>query len=123
MTPQENPESCDTVTAVKRRIACASLCLALLVGLAVLVGPGCYDPPKPDCGFVCGPGGACPDDYTCAADNRCHRNGTPASLMCATSPDARPDTTSGDAGIDAPIDAPGTDAALDADVDADIDAL
>ena len=42
----------------------------------------CYSPPEPDCGFVCGPGGACPDDYTCASDNICHRNGTDPALMC-----------------------------------------
>jgi hypothetical protein len=52
---------------------------ALLIA-AVLAG--CYNPPQPDCAFVCGPGGACPADYTCAADHRCHRNGAPDSLMC-----------------------------------------
>jgi len=45
---------------------------------------GCYNPPEPDCTFVCGPGGACPNDYTCAADHRCHRNGALDS-MCPVS--------------------------------------
>jgi hypothetical protein len=58
-----------------------------LAGLLSLAIAGCYNPPEPDCGFVCGDGGACPPDYTCASDNVCHRNGTPPTLTCsATSP-------------------------------------
>src|SRR4051812_34869787 len=52
----------------------------------------CYKAPEPDCGFVCGPMNACPEDYTCATDGRCHRNGTPASLVCGV-----------DAGVDARV--------------------
>jgi hypothetical protein len=44
----------------------------------------CYNPPEPDCGFVCGPGGACPMDYTCASDNVCHRNGASPTLSCGS---------------------------------------
>ena len=72
----------------------------------------CYSTPQPDCGFVCGPAGDCPTDYACAADNRCHRNGTPESLMCAP-PDAAismRDTIN--------FDSPGPDAPADADVTA-----
>lgn len=58
-------------------------CLAVLSVIAPL--SACYSPPEPACGFVCGSGGACPDDYTCASDNICHRNGTPATLTCTTS--------------------------------------
>ncbi|MBV8756639.1 MAG: Ig-like domain-containing protein [Deltaproteobacteria bacterium] len=36
---------------------------------------GCYSPPEPDCGFACGPGGACPADYSCASDHVCHHTG------------------------------------------------
>jgi hypothetical protein len=50
--------------------------------LAPIVVGGCYDVPKPACGFRCGPAAACPADYTCAADDHCHLNGTPASLSC-----------------------------------------
>jgi hypothetical protein len=46
----------------------------------------CYEPPQPDCGFYCGAGSTCPEDYTCTADNRCRRNGAPASATCE--PDA-----------------------------------
>jgi hypothetical protein len=67
---------------------------ALLV-TAVLAG--CYSPPEPDCGFVCGAGNACPADYTCAADHHCQRNGAPASVSCGPPP--------ADAAVDA-IDAP-----------------
>jgi hypothetical protein len=46
---------------------------------------GCYSPPQPTCGFVCGNGGACPDGYTCnARDSRCHLDGT--EVMCDGSP-------------------------------------
>ena len=50
----------------------------------------CYDLPKPDCGFVCGPSAACPADYTCnMADNRCHLDAT--SVACAPGFDAGTD--------------------------------
>jgi hypothetical protein len=51
---------------------------------------GCYSPPEPDCGFACGPGDACPADYTCARDHYCHRNGASSTLVCGT-PDAAVD--------------------------------
>jgi len=28
---------------------------------------------QPPCTFACGPGGACPENYTCASDGLCHR--------------------------------------------------
>jgi hypothetical protein len=75
----------------------------LLAALGVLLGhalPGCYDVPQPQCGFRCGPNGACPEGYTCkSSDGRCHLNGSPVSLVCGTV----------DAGVDGPRDA-GTDA-------------
>ncbi|HEY0193824.1 MAG TPA: hypothetical protein VGC42_22060 [Kofleriaceae bacterium] len=74
--------------------------IALAVGLAGLLGGSCYHVPEPGCGFVCGPDGACPGDYTCADDHRCHRNGTPASLVCATL-DAAPDAAVDAAIVDA----------------------
>jgi hypothetical protein len=52
--------------------------------LAILAAAGCYEPPEPDCAFSCGPGDACPDDYACAADHRCHRNGAPEPVICPT---------------------------------------
>ncbi|MCX5744325.1 MAG: hypothetical protein NT062_17685 [Proteobacteria bacterium] len=58
------------------------------LGWLVLVAgvmTGCYNPPKPACGFFCGPGGACPASYTCnAIDQRCHANGSPSDLVCST---------------------------------------
>jgi type IV pilus assembly protein PilY1 len=63
--------------------------------LVVIVLGGCYSPPEPDCGFACGPGNACPADYTCAADRHCHRDGAPASLMCGPPPDAAIDAPAG----------------------------
>lgn len=56
--------------------------------LALSVWVGCYDVPEPACGFVCGPSGECPASYTCnAADNYCHHDDAPPSLVCAP-PDA-----------------------------------
>lgn len=79
--------------------------MRLLVALGALLGlalPACYDVPRPQCGFRCGPDQACPEDYTCnPSDGRCHLDGSPASLVCGAPP--------GDAGVDG-----AADAALDA---------
>jgi hypothetical protein len=48
------------------------LAIALLAGLAA-VAAACFSPLKPACTFACGPGGACPAEYTCASDGLCHR--------------------------------------------------
>jgi hypothetical protein len=71
-----------------------------LVGLAVTAA--CYETPKPDCGFLCGPEDKCPDGYTCRANGRCVSESAPESLVCAAPPDARVD----DAPVDAVADAP-----------------
>jgi hypothetical protein len=56
-------------------------CIAMIVGLGAAAG--CYTAPEPDCGFVCGPSGECPADYTCNSSEKvCHRNGAPATLTC-----------------------------------------
>jgi hypothetical protein len=55
------------------------------VGTAIMLCglSGCYSPPKPRCGFICGADGACPKDYTCSElDNRCHLDGTALDDMC-----------------------------------------
>jgi len=52
--------------------------------IVVLGLTACYEPPQPDCGFYCGAGGSCPENYTCTSDNRCRRNG--ATDLCE--PDA-----------------------------------
>lgn len=82
------------------------LVLRALLVLGALFS-GCYDVPKPDCGFVCGPDSACPDEYTCADDHRCHRDGTPSTLVCAP-PDA--------AVVDGPPEPPDAAAPIDAGV-------
>jgi hypothetical protein len=109
------------------------MAIASLVALAGAIIAACYTVPAPDCGFACGPNGACPDDYTCAADHRCHRVGAPASLVCST-PDAAAPSDTRDAAIDGVSDAPvdatvdamadaSVDAAVDAPVDAPVDAM
>lgn len=71
-------------------------CLALVSGFLV----GCYDIPHPECGFACGPAGACPSDYSCnAAVNRCELTGSTPSCAAAldagmdTNPDSMDDVT------------------------------
>jgi hypothetical protein len=85
---------------VSGRLLSLGIALVLLVALGAAIA-ACYEVPRPDCGFVCGPGGACPDGYACASDHTCHRVGTPDSLVCA-----QPDAAVPDARPDAPDDAP-----------------
>src|SRR5688572_11065056 len=62
--------------------------LRLSMAIALFV-VGCYDAPKPQCGFRCGPAQECPEGYACGADNRCRAEGTADDLICAT-PDGGP---------------------------------
>ncbi len=104
--------------------------LALAFGAIV---PGCYTVPEPVCGFACGPNGACPDDYTCMGDSRCHLNGAPM-MSCGMvdaavdAPvvlfDGMPDSfVIPDALPDAMVDAEMIDGAVDAMTDAGVDAV
>ena len=97
------------------------IAIALLVVLSGAIVAACYDVPTPDCGFLCGASGACPDDYTCAADHHCHRVGAPADLVCST-PDAAIPADAIDAAVDAASDRP-HDGMVDAMVDAPVDAM
>lgn len=102
-----------------------------LLAVALALGAGCYNEPRPVCGFFCGPNASCPDDYACNAEGRCVLDGTPASTVCPgvdAAIDAAPDAPFDapvdamiDAAVDAMIDAP-VDAMVDADVDAMVDA-
>jgi hypothetical protein len=56
----------------------------------LVVIASCYRPPQPACGFVCGANGACPEDYACAEDNRCHLAGV--GSLCESAVDAGPDS-------------------------------
>ena len=94
--------------------------VALVVGLAGAIVVACYEVPRPDCGFICGPESACPDDYTCADDHHCHRIGAPADLVCGGA-DAAVDARPSDGMPDAPLDAM-PDAMVDAMPDATVDA-
>jgi hypothetical protein len=44
----------------------------LALGSVAILATACFNKPQPACAFLCGPANACPDNYTCAADNRCH---------------------------------------------------
>jgi hypothetical protein len=60
---------------------------AIRLGILLVAASACYSPYEPDCGFVCGTGGVCPDDYTCnSADNVCHLTGTSANKQCSNAP-------------------------------------
>ena len=117
-----------------------------LLGSLVLALTGCYETPRPNCAFACGPAPdfACPDGYACQDDNICHlmrsdnriaecdpeidaSSGIDSSLpiLDAADVDAPPvdaspaDASPADA---APIDARPPDANVDATVDATVDA-
>ena len=87
------------------RLLSLGIALTVLVALVGAIVAACYEVPRPACGFVCGPDGACPDGYACASDRYCHAAGSPDGLVCAhpdaAVPDAMPDMMP-----DAPDDAP-----------------
>lgn len=59
-------------------------CLTFLIG--------CYDLPKPECGFACGPAGACPSSYSCnSAVNRCELDGSTPTCEAAFDAGVRSD--------------------------------
>jgi hypothetical protein len=49
---------------------------------ALLMAAGCYETPKPVCGFACSSTDTCPADYTCGADKRCRLTSASASPDC-----------------------------------------
>jgi len=51
---------------------CLRWAAASLIG-AVLLASACYSPNIKSGGFACGDGGACPDKFHCALDNRCYQ--------------------------------------------------
>jgi hypothetical protein len=89
-----------TVPAVRRNALARSQSRGWILAIC-LVNAACYSPAAPDCGFSCAESGVCPEDYFCASDRICHKNGTPDTLRCSV--DARPDPPP-------PIDAPPPDA-------------
>jgi len=105
------------------RLGSLGVAIALLVAVTGAIVAACYEIPKPDCGFVCGPASACPDSYTCGSDHHCHRIGAPANLVCNPADGEVPGTDAGanDAAADAQPDAM-DDAAADAQPDAMDDA-
>jgi hypothetical protein len=64
-----------------------------LLAIAAVLS-GCYSPPSPTCGFICGTGYSCPGGYTCNdEDHRCHLDGTTEHCEAyadADIPDASP---------------------------------
>jgi hypothetical protein len=70
----------------------------LLALVVALLAAACYDTPRPECAFQCGPDADCPDGYACRPDNWCKRADVPDDFQCAppvpdaaTIPDAGPD--------------------------------
>ena len=79
----------------------------LMVGVAAV--SSCYETPRNECAFTCGPEDACPATYSCRPDGWCKREGVADDFQCAPPrPDAAPVI---DAGLDA---GPPPDAGLDA---------
>jgi hypothetical protein len=67
---------------VPRRLVFLGIAIALLAVCSGAIVAACYDVPRPDCGFQCGPSEQCPDGYVCGSDQRCHRIGAPSTLVC-----------------------------------------
>jgi hypothetical protein len=88
---------------MRRILGVALICLGLVGAFAL--GLSCYTVPEPDCGFVCGAGSACPDDYMCGSDTICHRIGAATGTVCSR--DGGP--------MDAPITSPTVVANVPAD--------
>jgi hypothetical protein len=105
---------------VTGRLVSLGIALTLLVALSGAIVAACYDVPRPACGFLCGPDGACPDGYACASDQVCHVAGSPDSLVCPHPDAALPADAAPDAPPDAPPDA-AEDAAPDMALDAPLD--
>ena len=117
--PVEDKPFRGSVGRVSGRLVPLGVAVALAVVLAGAIIVACYEIPKPDCGFLCGPGGACPEGYTCGDNQRCRRVGAPTPLVCPN-PDAGL-TEDLDAALDAPADAV-PDGPQDSPVDAASDA-
>jgi hypothetical protein len=52
-----------------------------LAACAILLWAGCFSPKHPECQVLCGTGGSCPPDLSCAADGYCHASGD--TKVCA----------------------------------------
>ena len=58
-------------------------CLLLL---CALLASACYETPRPDCAFECGPEASCPEGYSCQAETGwCKLDDAPESLECEPS--------------------------------------
>ena len=83
----------------------------------LLVLAACFSKPKERCGFLCGPGNECPEDYACvAADNRCHlvENGAPVESCNETVIDAPMPIADAPPAVDAPPAQPDAPPMIDA---------
>ncbi len=76
--------------------------LGNLLGLCALGLAGCFDAPRPECGFSCGSNAACPDGYVCGGNSRCRLPSVEDS-DCPGRADAGPDGPPVDAPADAPM--------------------
>jgi hypothetical protein len=56
--------------------------LSLFAATFGMGATGCFDRPKPECAFLCGADNACPDGYSCAADNWCKRTDVSPTFDC-----------------------------------------
>ena len=69
----------------------------LLLTLTLLAS-ACYETPRPDCAFECGPDESCPEGYSCEDESGwCKLDDAPASTTC------EPSLVEGDGDVDAGI--------------------
>jgi hypothetical protein len=96
----------------------------MAIALSGLLTAGCYDTPRPACGFACGSDRACPGGYVCGEGNRCRLPSVPDSQCVESMPAGADDMPVDAMPIDAAPVAMPTDAAPDAmPVDAAPDAM
>ena len=78
------------------------------IALAATVALGsCFSRPTTKCSFVCANDGACPEEYQCGTDDRCHLVLDDGTLAMCDPDDIVPDASGSGSGIDAgtPLDA------------------
>lgn len=64
----------------KGTVRAANVALFTLVTLL----SACFDNPKPECGFGCGPNDECPSDYVCNSEKRCQLESAPEAVCPGT---------------------------------------
>ena len=93
---------------MKRRTIFVVIATVIAGAAASVTIAACFSKPTPDCAYLCGTEGQCPDGYFCATDGACKREGLLDNFECGFQ--GPPDAS---LPFDAAIDGPPIDAAID----------